>query len=89
LTPQQVLALAQDAMRAGRFIFTFHAEVERGPQRGAKYHDIKSAILSAKAAEKQPNGSWRLTGGTDLDGDDLTVAIVVDAQSIRIVSLFV
>lgn len=61
-------------------------EAGRGPQRGVKYHDIKKAVLTA--TEATPSGaSWRLTG-EDLDGDPLTVVIVLDAQSIRVVTVF-
>jgi hypothetical protein len=86
-TSDEVLKLAKEAMRAGRFwIAPDHVEGLRGPQRHVKYHDIKKAVLTA--TEATPSGSsWRLTG-QDLDGDPLTIAIVLDGQSIRIVTVF-
>ncbi len=41
--------------------------------------DIQNALATAWAFTLQDNGRWRVTG-KDLDGNDLTVIVLIDAQ---------
>lgn len=86
MTPEQVLAFVQEHVRAGRHRTSNHCR-DRMDDRGATAYDVRRALLSATSAEKQPNGSWRLLGGTDSDGEDLVVAVRVD-DGLELVTLF-
>jgi hypothetical protein len=88
MTEEEVLELAKDAVRAGRARLTFHAEMESGPKRGARYHDIKKAVLTATSAKRKDLDVWCLQGGRDYDEDDLTVVVRIEAQSIRIITVY-
>lgn len=77
-TPAQALAEAQRIAATGIFLISLHA-TGRMKKRGAKRADVRAAILSAVSATWQPvDGTWRLDGGADLDGDALVVAVVLD-----------
>jgi hypothetical protein len=45
----------------------------------AMVEDIQNALATAWAYVMQENGRWRVTG-KDLDGKDLTVIVLIDAQ---------
>jgi hypothetical protein len=50
--------------------------LQRMQERGAVLADVQNALLTASYARwQEEHGSWRITGGVDLDGDDLSVAI--------------
>jgi hypothetical protein len=44
-------------------------------ERSAEPGDVKNAILTAAVAIEQEENAVRLEGGTDLDGDSLTVVV--------------
>jgi len=45
-------------------------------ERGAVLRDVQSALLTATRATWQAeHGSWKVSGGLDLDGEELVVAI--------------
>lgn len=69
-----VLGRIQHAARYGRVIPTQHAR-ERMRLRNADPRDVDSAIHSATVAIEQDEGAVRLEGGSDLDGDPLTVVV--------------
>ena len=50
--------------------------------RGAGDADVEHAAITATAADLQDNDRWSVTGGTDLDGDDLTLIVAVEANCI-------
>lgn len=57
-------------------------------ERGATPADVKRALLTASRATWQPDHqTWKVAGGTDRDGDDLTLAVVVEADVV-VVTLF-
>jgi hypothetical protein len=56
-------------------------------ERDAKPSDVRAALLSATAALAQERGSWRVTGGCDRVGDDLTLIIDLMADVI-VITLF-
>jgi len=75
MTPTQALSAAQAAARVGRLKFSGHAR-QRMKERGATEQHVNRAVITATRASWQPEyGTWLLYGGTDLDGDDLQVAV--------------
>jgi hypothetical protein len=64
--------------------FTSHA-IARMRQRGANRADVKNALLSASDATWQTDHqSWHVTGGVDLDGDELSLAVDIEADVVVI-----
>lgn len=81
-----------DALRAiqghaavGNIRYSNHAE-ERMAQRNVTRGDIRRALVTATAA-KATAAAWRVTGGTDLDGDVLTAVVAIDGAAV-IVTVF-
>jgi hypothetical protein len=56
---------------------TRHAE-ERMDQRRAKREDVRAALVSSTVAIAQEG--WRVRGGADRDGDELTVIVDIEAR---------
>lgn len=80
----QALAEIQRLARLGRVRFTRHA-FERMDERGATLRDVVAALVSATAAVHQPDrGTWRVEGGRDRVGDDLTVVVALEADVVVI-----
>jgi len=78
VTPEEALEAAQDAGRTGRLDWTPHA-YEQARKRNIKKLDARAALASATHAVYQPeNDRWRIEGGQDLEGDDLTVVVVFE-----------
>ena len=49
---------------------------------------MEHALLGATSAtEQRDRGCWRVQGGVDLDGDDLTVIVALEADVV-VVTLF-
>jgi hypothetical protein len=57
------------------------------PKRNAKLLDVRSAMMSANRAAAQPNGTWRLYGGVDIDGDELVVVIDITDGVVVVVTV--
>ncbi len=58
------------------------------PERGATYEDVKRALISAATATWQDDrGNWKVDGGVDLEGDELTAVVDVQADVI-VITLF-
>jgi hypothetical protein len=56
--------------------------------RGATARDVRKALLSATDATYQAHRqNYRVSGGTDTDGDDLTVIVDLEADVI-VVTIF-
>jgi hypothetical protein len=71
----------------GRILIRHHARV-RMAERGATIDDVQRALTTATSATWQPDHeTWRVGGGVDLDGDELTVVVDVEADVI-VVTLF-
>ena len=70
---------------AGQIVIAGHARQRMG-ERGVTLGDIRLALSNATACKAQPNGRWRVTG-TDLDGDEL-VLVVVLAAGVVVVTVF-
>jgi 2-methylaconitate cis-trans-isomerase PrpF len=68
-----------------RIRLTRHA-AERMDQRRAKREDVRAALVSSTVAIAQERG-WRVEGGVDRDGDELTVVVDIEADVI-VITLF-
>jgi len=83
-----LLAKVQHAGRYGDQWPVKHAR-EQMRERHASPEDVRLAILSATVAIDQPdNGTIRLEGGTDSDGDELKVVVAFDPRGLRVISVF-
>lgn len=80
------LRTIQGHAAVGNIRYTRHAE-ERMVQRNVSRGDVRSALVTATAAAVGENGAWKVTGGADLDGDDLTVVVAIDGAAV-IVTVF-
>jgi hypothetical protein len=88
VTPQEALALAQGAARLGQVRLTEHAR-ERALERGVQRCDLESAVrTSMSAVWSAEHGSWRLSGGVDLDGEALAVAVAIDGTVVKVITVF-
>lgn len=83
----EVLEKVRHAESAGYCVFTVHAR-DRMRERNARAADVRNAIRTATSARRRENGSWKLTGGKDIDGDDLDFAVDISGDSVRIVTIF-
>jgi len=90
MTPAEQRALndIQGYAAAGRLRFTSHAR-KRMNQRNADADDVVEGIKTSTNCLWQPKeGTWRLDGGADLDGDDFDGICVVLDDDVLVVTLF-
>jgi hypothetical protein len=86
VTPTEALADIRGYATANRIRLTGHASL-RMQQRGADFRDVRSALMTATACTAQENGAWRVEGGVDRDGDDLTVVAALE-QGVVVITVF-
>ncbi len=82
----KALAEIQRLASLNRIVYTGHA-LTRMDDRGASRADVRSALITATSARRQERGTWRVEGGRDLDGDDLTAVVDIEADVI-VVTVF-
>ncbi len=70
----------------GSVRFTLHS-LTRMSDRGATVDDVTNALTTSTTATSQDNGNYRCKGGADLDGDDLTVIVALEADVV-VITLF-
>lgn len=71
----------------GQIVVTFHAR-GRMAERGATFEDIRRALTTAGRATWQADRqNWKVEGGADLDGDEMTVIVDIEVDVI-VVTLF-
>lgn len=58
--------------------------LQRQSERAVTYADLRSALRTARAVRPAQWGRWRLLGGMDLDGDEITVVIAIRVRLIVI-----
>ncbi|MFO0646573.1 MAG: DUF4258 domain-containing protein [Polyangiales bacterium] len=86
MSPAEFLEFAKRCAVQGRVRLSSHAEVESLPRRHIQAADVRSALESAtKASPQAGSDKWKLEGGKDLDGDDLTVIAAAEGDGLRIV----
>jgi hypothetical protein len=94
---ESALARVQRAASYGQIRTTTHGR-ERMSERGVLAEDVKKAIRSATRAIEQPaepprdgrpgrGPRVRLEGGTDTDGDPLTVVVAEEREGLRVVTV--
>ncbi|HET7504270.1 MAG TPA: DUF4258 domain-containing protein [Kofleriaceae bacterium] len=87
MTDAEALALIRRMVRRGDVVFTRHAQ-DRMDERGASTDDVCNALVTARTAAHEPDRDrWKVSGGTDLDGDALQVVVAIEADVI-VVTLF-
>jgi hypothetical protein len=87
-TEDEVLRRAREAGRLRAFRTAEPHVRKRLSERGATMKCLCRALQTAKSAFYQTeNGRWRLDGGIDTDGDELTL-IVEMRDEVLIVTLF-
>jgi hypothetical protein len=87
VTDAEALEEIQRLAGLGRVVYTKHAR-DRMSDRGATARDVRKALLSATDATYQADRqNYRVSGGTDTDGDDLTVIVDLEADVI-VVTIF-
>lgn len=78
MTPAEAVAEARRAGTTRRFVVSLHARQRQGP-RSVQLGDIAAALASATSASYQADrDTWRIDGGLDLDGDELTVIVAFE-----------
>jgi len=87
MTPTEALTWIQGMFAANRYALTPHAQ-QRMRSRHIRFDDLRLAAASATRAVLQPaNDRWRVEGGRDMDGDDLTLVVEVRAD-VLIITLY-
>lgn len=83
-----VLDDVRRATRYGRILLSNHAE-ERCEERGVRAGDIRHALLSATSAipGDRPD-RWVISGGTDIDGDPLTLVVRLIQPGLYVVTVY-
>ena len=85
MNPAEALDAIHGYAAANRIITEGHAR-KRMRERGVSNPDLRHALMTAARCRQQPNGRWRVESA-DLDGDELTVIVVIEAGVI-VVTLF-
>lgn len=73
----EILGTIRRLVSAGVVLYTDHAR-QRMWDRNVTLADVRHALIHASTALEQANGRWRIDG-TDTDGDELTVVVLVHA----------
>lgn len=87
-SPEEALDQVRRAGTTGRFFVSLHArDHEHRVIRNIQRADVQETLRSAKSAKQQKNKRWKIEGGTDIDGDDVTLIVVFDA-GVVVVTVF-
>ena len=86
MTPAEALDAIRGHAAANRIETKVHAR-QRMRERNVSHADLRHALMTAARCRLQPaNQRWRVDGA-DLDGDELTVIVVIDGGAV-VVTLF-
>jgi hypothetical protein len=87
-TSEEARALAdiQGLAWLGRISISRHAD-QRMDERGATFDDVRQALVSATTCQAQPASRWKVQGGSDCDGDELTMIVTIE-MAVVVVTLF-
>jgi|GEM_PF-1621737 len=87
MTAGAVLKRVRQAARTRQYYVSNHAW-DRMNERGVTLRDVQSAMASAtSAAWHETEETWRVNGGTDLEGDPLVLCVVVN-WDVLLVTIF-
>ena len=81
------LGRIQHAARFGQILLSKHAREEMENAR-VQARDVQRAILSASVALAQPEGVYRLEGGTAIDGEELIVVLREIRPGLFVITVF-
>ncbi|MDX2054059.1 MAG: DUF4258 domain-containing protein [Polyangiaceae bacterium] len=88
LPSSEVLELAKRAAGLRQLRYRRHAHL-RMAQRNVSDVDVELAVLSCtRATWRAKEENWKLSGGRDFDGDDLSLGIAVDGATVWICTVF-
>lgn len=92
MTAAEALERAHAAGRSGRFRVSGHVRRDHMKPsalggRGVQFGDIREALMTCTSAVVQDNGKWRVDGGSDLDGDELTPVCAIE-NGVLVVTIF-
>ncbi len=82
----QALADIQGLASAGRIVVSRHAD-QRMDERGATFDDVREALVTATSCRIEPASRWKVEGGCDCDGDELTLVVTIEL-AVVVVTLF-
>jgi len=86
MTPAEALGAIRGLAGAYRVVISSHA-YQRMNQRGATFQDVHHALVHAQCCVWQAQkGTWKVESA-DLDGDALTLAVVIQ-DGVIVVTLF-
>lgn len=85
MTSAEALKEVRGYAAAGRYFVSGHA-LERMRARSVQEADLRHALTKATRCASAPPDRWKVTG-PDLDGDDLTVVVVID-DGVLVVTVF-
>ncbi|MFZ5439516.1 MAG: DUF4258 domain-containing protein [Myxococcota bacterium] len=85
MTAAEALEKVRGLAAPGRYVVSQHAR-QRMRQRGVREGDLRHALENAHACSPQADDKWKVDG-PDLDGDELTVVVVID-DGLVVVTLF-
>jgi len=87
-TPAEVLDQCHraGAQRIAGFLLSGHA-FDRMRDRRLKRQEVARALVEATVAVAQDDGTWRVDGGSDLDGEPVTLIVALD-RGVLIVTIF-
>lgn len=81
------LARIKELVARGHVRFTFHARV-RMDERNVSAGDVCNALATATKADHQmAKDNYRVSGGTDRDGEPLVVVVAIEADAV-IITIF-
>lgn len=82
-----VLEHARQAAGAGHVDYSRHAR-EQMAKRQVTARDVRNAIVTATQATETDPPKWKLSGGKDVDGEELAVVVVLSDGRLRVVTTF-
>jgi len=87
VTDEELLRFIKDAARVRQYTLRRHA-LKRMAERCISEEDVREAMMSATEAVFDPDEkTWRVTGGTDLDGEPTGLGISAE-WSVFVVTVF-
>ena len=79
MTASEALRDIRGYAQVNRLRYSIHA-ITRMDERNATRGDVKNALITATSCTSQGGTKWKVTGGVDLEGDPLGIAVVLDGD---------
>ena len=86
----EALEFAKGAARVRQLRIVGKHVTDRMNERQVGREDIVEAVRTATTARASPDGPgrWIISGGVDLDRDDLSVVVKIDGNCVWVVTIF-